>query len=313
MNLMEALKQKKQQIQAASGQREKTVKPSPGKTRWRILPTWRTDGNPEFWHDFGQHFIKGLTPSETGSYLKSVYVCTMKTYGKPCPICSAIEEGIRQSTNDDVVKALNDSKAGNSILMNALARDGEDPNTPVILEVRPSVFKQIIEIIETYEQDITDLDDGIDIVISREGKGLNTKYSVMPAPKSAAVDKSVMSKLHNLDDYVAQEHEEAKQRALGAVTDTAGVALAAPAAGALASPTSGEVMPRDVTPAAPSSVTADDSEFEDVDFATPGGPAPVEAEAPPFEPNAEPEESKSATPPPASNDDLEALLSDLDG
>ena len=223
MNLMDLIKQKKASLN--SGKRQKTVKPGDGRSRWRILPSWRDPKHPQagqFWHDFGQHFIKDGT-----GQLKAVYVCTDKTFGKPCPVCSAIELGMRASSDDDMVELLKNSRANGRILLNALQVDGESPNDPQILEVAPSVFNEILNIITEWGDEVLDLDAGKDIIIERVGKGLSTKYSVQIAAKSKPVDASVMSRVANLDEYVQQESEEQARRAIANVSAIAG-ALPAP-------------------------------------------------------------------------------------
>lgn len=309
MDLMAMIKAKKQQIQEQSGRREKTVKPQNGKSRWRILPGWR-DGDPTFWHDFGQHFIKGVTPNENGSYLRSVYICTAKTFGTPCPICEAVSEGLRIAPNDDAVQALNESKSGSSILVNALHRDGDDPNTPVIMEMRPSIFKQVLEIIETYG-DITDPKAGFDVIVNREGRGLNTKYSVMPAPTSEPVPAAALNALHNLDDYVKQEWEEGKQKALASVRESVPM-LAAPGATAASSAGNDDepfAMPQVAQQAAPA-VTVTSAQ------ATATQSDPIEGQATVVQPAVtQPAAQAAATvasnAPVMSDEDMDALLADL--
>ena len=222
---MDRVKAKKQQLQAQSGRREKTFKPQPGKSRLRILPPWRGGDDTEFFHDFGQHFIK-----DKSDKLQAVYMCTEKTSGKPCVVCNAIAQGITESDDDEVINALNDSKSKGRVLLNALHLDGDDPETPVILDLTPTTFEKVLEVMDEYG-DITDIENGCDIVINRTGKGLNTEYSVMPSPKSNPVNKAVLAKMHDLSKYVEQEFAEGENKALTAVGVTSGsVALPAPAA-----------------------------------------------------------------------------------
>lgn len=232
-SLMELLKSKKQAL--ASNRRAKTVKPEDGRSRWRILPGWRkpdAENAEQFWHDFGAHYIK-----DQAGELKAVYVCTDKTFGKPCPICSAVQSAIKTTGDDEMVKLLQESRSTGRVLLNALRIDGENPNEPQILEIPPTVFEGIINIISEWGPETLDLETGKDFVIERAGKGKNTKYSVQIAAKSAAISPDVLKKLHNLDDYVAQESEEQAARALanfrqvaGMLPASAGAALALPSA-----------------------------------------------------------------------------------
>ena len=259
-SLMELLKQKKAAL--TSNNRQKTVKPNEGRTRWRILPSWRPEGAENadiFYHDFGQHFIKDATGT-----LKAVYVCLNKTFDKPCQICGAIEHAIATSRDDTMVELLKESKAGHRILMNALAIDSPNPTDPVILEVAPTVFVAILGIIEEWGIEALSLDKGNDIIIERSGKGLLTKYTVQVAAKSAAVDPSVMKRVTNLDEYVAQENTDAANRALTNLRAVAGL-LPAPVADKPVSSSADHLrdisldddpLPDEVTPPSPTRAAA---------------------------------------------------------
>lgn len=260
-SLMELLKQKKAAL--TSNNRQKTVKPNDGRTRWRILPSWRAADaeNAEiFYHDFGQHFIKDSTGT-----LKAVYVCVNRTFDKPCQICGAIEHAIATSRDDTMVELLKESKAGHRILVNALAIDSPNPTDPVILELAPSVFASILGIIEEWGIEALSLDKGNDVIIERVGKGLLTKYTVQVAAKSAAVDPSVMKRIANLDEYVAQESTEAANRALTNLSAVAGLLPASVASKPASAPVDhlrditmdDDPLPDEVKPSAkPASVAA---------------------------------------------------------
>jgi len=221
LSLLELIAQKKAALK--SGNRQKTVKPPEGRSRWRILPGWNPE-NPAFYHDFGQHFIKDHTDT-----LKAVYVCVDKTYGKPCEVCAALTAALKATTDDDQIKILEKSKAGHRILLNALQVDGPTPNDPVILELSPNTFAEYLNIVSEWGVEVLDLKGGMDIIIERTGKGLQTKYSVQPASKSQDVDPGVMKRIVNLDEYVAQESEEQSRRALANLNAVAGM-LPAPSA-----------------------------------------------------------------------------------
>lgn len=218
-SLMDILRQKKNAMSRGG----KTIKPNPGRNRYRILPGWRPadeKGNvdPTFYHDFGQHYIK-----DTAGEMKAVYMCVDKTYGRPCAICDHVSKAILSSPDDAVTKALEQAKSTQRILMNVLELDGEQPTTPQVLEIGPGIFGQIISLFDEWGEEMIDLASGQDIVISREGSGLSTKYTVQVASKSKPVDPSVMKKITNLDEFVAQESEEVARRALGAVSSVSGV------------------------------------------------------------------------------------------
>lgn len=221
--LLALITAKKQQIQNQSGRREKTTKPIGGKNVFRILPSWRDKNELQFWHDFGQHYIKGLD-----GILKAVYICTEKAFGKPCSICEGLSKAIHNATDDNEINILKEARSNGRILVNALNRSAgsETPNVPVILELSGTAFAQILGLQEMWLAegvDITSLDSGVDLVINRNGKGVLTKYDIQAAPKSAPVSASIMKDIHNLDDYVAQESEPERIRALTAVHAVVGL------------------------------------------------------------------------------------------
>jgi hypothetical protein len=237
---------------------EKTVKLEVGENRVVILPGWR-EGDPTWYHDFGQHFIK-----DESDTIQAVYICTNATFERDCPVCSALAAATRAAADDTVTETLAKAKASRTVLVNALMLDSKEPNTPVILELKRGIFEQILDIVIEYEGKPLDPDAAIILKLSREGKGLNTKYSAMPTARTLRVPPAVLGKLHNLDEYVKQESEEQERRAVGAVNSVAGV---------LAAPGTGRDVPK--TPALGGPKKKDD-DFEDVpDFDATPAASPV--------------------------------------
>lgn len=222
--LLALIKQKKEAIAANSGAREKVVRPTTGKSRWRILPSWRKD-DEVFWHDFGQHFIK-----DSKGELKAVYVCVDKTFeGQDCPLCADLTTALLKAGDQATIDTLNEAKSKGVILVNALRMDGSDadPKKPVILALTTTTFGKVLEIMAEDDFDgMLDLKNGRDITINREGAGLNTKYSIIPSPKQTPVDPAVMATVHNLDEYVKQEYDDGFRKARAAIALASGDASA---------------------------------------------------------------------------------------
>ncbi len=208
--LMSLMQNKK----AAMAKRDKTVKPKAGKNRIALLPGWRAGEEHIFFHDFGQHYIKNAAGE-----MQAVYPCSDAIYGKPCSVCAALGEATRNAPDDATINLLGEAKASRRILLNVLDLEGEKPNEPVIYEVAPTVFGQIVELVEEWGADAFSRE----IVINREGKGLSTKYSAQISPKTVEVSPSTLAKLHNLDEYVKQESEETRNRALNSIGAISGV------------------------------------------------------------------------------------------
>lgn len=210
--------------QDAIKQRAKTIKPNPGSNRYVLLAGWR-DGQPEiFYHDFGQHFIKNAADE-----IQAIYPCLNKTYGTPCPVCAGLANAIKQSPDEETAEVLKKAASSGSFLLNVLELDSKDSaGTPQILEVKKMVFGQILELMEDWGTAIFDPENPQIITINREGKGLNTKYSVQISAKKHVMPPKVYESLNNLDDYVRQENEEQEKRAIAAINGVAGLISSAP-------------------------------------------------------------------------------------
>lgn len=197
---------------AASNNRMRTAKPKMGKSVWRILPGWDPKDRATFFHAFGQHFIKG-----PDGKVKAVINCPDKTYDESCEICEAVADAARDAINDKAREKILESRAAQRFLMNAVSVD-EDKTKAVILEVGSMLFNDILL---NLEEDPTILDPtkGRDLVITREGTGLNTKYSlaVRSHEKSMAVTKSLIMGMHDLGEYVKDDFEANKKKALQAL------------------------------------------------------------------------------------------------
>lgn len=212
--LMSLMKDKKQ----AMARKERAVRPRAGKNRIVLLQGWRLGEEHVWFHDFGQHYIKNAAGE-----IKAVYPCAEATYGTTCPVCDGLAHAARMTKDDDTVALLGEAKAGKEVLINALDLEGDSPNTPVVYAIKRGVFSALVDLIEEWGPEVFSKE----LVIQRDGKGLNTKYTVQISPKAATVSADVLAKLNNLDDYVKQESEEQQKRALGAISGLLG--LAAPA------------------------------------------------------------------------------------
>ena len=261
--LQERLKQKKQDLK----QREKTLKPAPGTNRYVLLPGWRVEDRETLYHEFGQHYIK----NPAGDIL-AVYPCADKTYNRPCDVCNSIAAAMRTVRDDESKKVLTEASSRGVFLLNVLALDTETPAEPQILEVSKSVFTALLDAVGEWGSALFDPETPQIITITRDGKGLNTKYAVQVSPKKVKMPANTMDKLKNLDDYVKQEGESQLQKALGAINSVAGL-LGAPTRSA--APAIGRDTPRttssldDVDLTSASTIEAEDMDFEDLsaDFA----------------------------------------------
>lgn len=310
--LLALLKAKKQAIDAS--RKGRTEKIPDGNSRWRILGSWRGADQP-FWHDFGQHFVK-----DTAGATKAIYMCTEKTFGRPCSVCEAIQHGINGATDDQTMKAMTDAKSAGRVLVNALHLDSTEPHKVVILELAPTAFEQIVGICAEWEEaGETVLGvNGKDFVIGRSGTGKQTKYNVQVGARPTVVPPNVADKVHNLDEYVAQESEENRQRAISSVRAVAGLLPAPGSTGGLPLAAAGAAtLVEDEYATAPpprrAPAPAAEPVFEDVpdQYATAPSPS-ARAASPAPAPAAAATASAAAAEAAPGDDELAALLASLD-
>jgi hypothetical protein len=276
--LLELLKQKKQAIDAS--RKGRTAKIPDGTSRWRFLGSWRGAADPTFWHDFGQHFVK-----DASGTVKAIYICTEKTFNRPCAVCEAVAAGIKGATDDATLKIVSDAKSGSRVLVNAMQLDSDKPHEVHILELPPTVFEQLVTIATEWEEGEAGIlgATGRDLTITRTGTGKNTKYVVQVSPKTTEVPASAF-KPHNLDEYVAQESVEQQQRAIAQVRASAGLLPAPASTSGLPLAAAGAAMLVEEEPAAapPPRRAAPAAAFEDVpDFVEEPAAAPPRRAAAP--------------------------------
>lgn len=179
-----------------------TVKLKEGKTRFRILPA--KDGG-KFWFDLGVHWIK----TERDGKPVAVVGCNDLVHDKACAVCTAVEKAIKSAVDDDSLNLMKEWKSKKSILLNAIVRSGADVGPdPQIMEMTPTTFGNILSMMDEYAAEfgnVIDINTGMDFIVERKGKGLNTEYTVMPAPKSEPVVKGAMEKLHDLAEFADKQ------------------------------------------------------------------------------------------------------------
>lgn len=212
--------------------KQRLSKPPAGKSTWRILPGWNPKEPNMFFHPYGQHYVKDLEGN-----IKAVLVCPDKTFDKPCEVCEMISAAMKNAPDDETRNKISESRANQQFIMNAVRVDNPDGKVH-ILGVGSMLFNAIIESLEEYE-DMLDPNEGNDLIIQREGTGLNTKYTLTPraASKSKPVDASLLQQMHDLDVYCEEDFEAKKERALEALSGVTGILPpTSGAAGALTGP-----------------------------------------------------------------------------
>lgn len=292
----------------------KLVKLKEGKTTVRIL---QPDASKPFWADLGVHWIKA-GPNEKPV---AVVGCHDIVHSAPCPVCTAIEQAKKSAVDDESLKIIKEWDSRKSVIVNALIRSGSDASDdPVILEMTPTTFGSILSVLEEYVSegiDILDADEGQDFVIERSGKGLDTRYTVMLAPRSKPVPKGAMEKAVDLKEFIEKEFfrgEETKAiNNIASITGTSVKSLLGPRGTALLTSPAASVA--EEVPAPTSTYSEVDPPFEpDEPKAEPVKPAATKPAAAKPAPAAEDKpqpEAKDDFGGAISDDELDALLGEL--
>lgn len=220
--LMSLMQDKK----ASLARKDKAVQPSVGDNRIVLLPGWRKGEEHVWFHEAGQHFIKNAAGD-----IKAVYQCSEATYGRPCATCDALGQAARMTKDDDLIAALGEAKASRTVMINVLLPDSKEPNTPVPYAIKRGVFSDLVTLVEQWGVQVFQKE----LLLSRTGKGLNTKYSIQITPKEASYPPAVLEKLNDLDEFVKPEGADQQTRALNAISSLVGIGGPATTAAAAAS------------------------------------------------------------------------------
>lgn len=146
-----------------------------GDTTIRILPPV---GQMEFFfQEVGQHRLPDG---------KFVYCPSFTTDGElPCPICELVNQ-LYKSTNPADKDLASQLRKQRKYWMNVIARDkkdkgGDTADGPHILTAGVTIFRAIQTLVTSPDYgDISDPEEGYDVVLHRQGEKLDTQYSLMP-------------------------------------------------------------------------------------------------------------------------------------
>jgi len=307
-------------MKAKYSARGDTYKLKEGKTTIRIVDP---DDSMTFSRDFGQHWIK----PEKNAKPVAVVGSRMITYNEPCPIQTMIDKAKRVAVDDASLEVINEWAAKKVVLVPAIIRSGPDANEDQaqILELTPTVFGQIMNMVEEYFADqgyILNVKTGVDLVIERSGKGLDTKYTVIPKMGTAKpVSKAALEKLPNIDEFIAKKFlPDDVTKAVNAITAITGVAPAvgaalghSAAAGALTGPsTVSDLTSAKLARTKPAEVV----ELTESDLEEPAGDEPEKVAEPEAPAKAEVKKTETkkaeAAAATASDSELEDILKGLD-
>lgn len=201
-----------------------------GRNLVRILPA-KSDSEM-FYKETWVHY--GVGKSDTNK--KGAMVICPKTHGddKPCPVCKKSDMLFKQSKakDDFYSKQAREVRKKKRVYYNAISRDDDitaytkdadgnwkDPDgkegSPVkVMSSGIGVFKDLLKIIVDPEYgDITDPEEGLDVIITKTGTGFDTDYDVKTVRKESPIgfdeweellfDLNLLAKSKTYDEIVS--------------------------------------------------------------------------------------------------------------
>lgn len=215
------------------GATAKAVKPKEGRNVYRfIVPkpgevSWVGDDGM-FFRELGVHWIKPDLNAKPIAVVGSEEIC----FQRVSPLAAAIDMAIAGAYDEDSKKLYEEWKARRSIVCNVVSRD--NGNSVDVLELTPTTFSKVMDVAKLYDDSDVDIFDhtmGMDVVITKTGKGLNTSYDVAVVPLApgksfAPVTQDQINQAANLDDWIQSNYFRGEeQKALNAVAQIAGISI----------------------------------------------------------------------------------------
>lgn len=171
--------------------------PKAGKSQIRVLPPWNEEGI--FYLETAIHY--GFKSEEEFR----AYPCLKHLKEPFCPACQLVAR-FKDDKDSDVKKLMQQMKPKGKWFMNIIDRKAESPDVRIFgagFKVASAIIGYFTD--EDYG-DITDPEEGRDVVIEREGTGFSTRYEVRigAKPKPIAVE-GWEEKLHDLSSEAIRE------------------------------------------------------------------------------------------------------------
>lgn len=214
-SISELLNKKIQQVndKRAAGKNTYTFKQPV--TTIRILPGWRTDGDPTFFHDFGQTWIKDMDGK-----VVTVILDQKLTYGTDDPVRPLVQRAMGEARTDAQRAHFKEMLAKPRVLVNAQVLDDKNvsPDVAEIVEFSEAGFTNAIEqaALAGIADEFLDPNKGFDLIVSKKGKGFETKYTYTFARKPRAVPEAVLETRVDIDGYIRGKLGDS-ERAINAI------------------------------------------------------------------------------------------------
>ncbi len=206
------INKKRQQIADRRAGHMNPYKIKQRQTTMRILPGWRKDGDPTFYHDFGMTWVKDFD----GKVITAV--CDTKlTFGNDDPVRNLAGTALANARTDAQRKHFKEMIAKPRVLINAQIVDDKDvdPNNPQIVEFSETQFETILDQIAVsgIAADFLSLEEGFDLIVGKTGTGFDTKYTFTFARKARAVNPSIMDNINDLDAFIRSKMQDNEKAA----------------------------------------------------------------------------------------------------
>lgn len=227
---------KKQKEEEAKGKRFQTTlfwAPKQGANAIRIMPPWTEEGHNA--NDFAREVSQHWLTLEGGA--RRPFTCPARTPDVDDDVCEICDykNALLSSGNPEDAEAAEAFYGKTKYLSNIVdlsdpvwtAEDLEDVDDDDISEgdvkvqvyrYGPQVYKQLLDLFAMLEMDLTDLETGTDIIVSKKGKGkMGTSYTVVQKAASPfqVNDKQVTVEDLRLSDLDAldapRDHSEMRQ------------------------------------------------------------------------------------------------------
>lgn len=166
-----------------------------------------------------QHFVE-LPNDKNFSF-----VCPRLTAKKPCPACEWVDR-LRASGNSVDYDKSKGLIANMRVYANAINRS--DPESGVQVVAFGKMVYEALLAIGAAGEDFTDpSENGFDVTIEKSGKGMQTKYNVMPVRKSSPLGNDEwLDQMHDLGRFSNVLPLEEIKKGLGGGASTRGAAAA---------------------------------------------------------------------------------------
>jgi len=142
------------------------------------LVRFLSDDEGNFYHESGYHYVMQGKD-------KVAVVCNQLNSNEDCYLCDVTKSLYKTKDKADKELAKNIG-ARPRVFFNIL--DREDGNKLKVLSAGNMIFKELLKYFADEDWgDLTDTVSGHDVVINKNGEGLDTEYTVMPKPKATKV------------------------------------------------------------------------------------------------------------------------------